>query len=203
MSARTYGSDIRCTTASAGRRSHAAKSRLRNETHKLGPDWAQRLRYVEHVSAHRRHPAVSIYAHELTRALIRRSGGQGVASSNLACSTKPIHPIRPSRTCIQPKFLPASITPSGDRFGPATTRIYQMGSSLPLRECGRGPQSSIEWTGRPGFGRRVRYLVCLFRQSLSDQAPRLNGFCLRLKDCSESPQYESEPDRRVFLRLAA
>ena len=37
------------------------------------------------------------------------SGGQGVASSNLASPTKAIHPIRPSRTCIQPAFLPPSI----------------------------------------------------------------------------------------------
>jgi hypothetical protein len=42
-----------------------------------------------------------------SRTVEARSGGQGVASSNLASPTKPIHPIRPSRTCIQPAFLPA------------------------------------------------------------------------------------------------
>jgi hypothetical protein len=31
-----------------------------------------------------------------------------------------IHFIRPSRTCIQPAFLPPSMTPSGGRSGPAT-----------------------------------------------------------------------------------
>ena len=41
------------------------------------------------------------------------SGGQGVASSNLASPTKAIHFIRPSRTCIQPTFLPPLMTPSG------------------------------------------------------------------------------------------
>jgi hypothetical protein len=35
----------------------------------------------------------------------RRCGGQGVANSNLASPTKPIHPVRPSRACIQPTFL--------------------------------------------------------------------------------------------------
>ena len=48
------------------------------------------------------------------------TGGQGVASSNLASPTKTIHPIRPSRTCIQPTFLPPSMTPSGGLSGPAT-----------------------------------------------------------------------------------
>ena len=40
------------------------------------------------------------------------TGGQGVASSNLASPTKQIHPIRPRWACIQPTFLPPSITPS-------------------------------------------------------------------------------------------
>jgi hypothetical protein len=43
--------------------------------------------------------------------------GQGVASSNLANPTKPIHSNRRSRTCIQPEFLPPSIT-SNSRSGP-------------------------------------------------------------------------------------
>ena len=57
----------------------------------------------------------------LWRSLVAHlTGGQGVASSNLASPTKPIHSIRPSRTCIQPTFLPPSITPSDGRSGPAT-----------------------------------------------------------------------------------
>jgi hypothetical protein len=31
-----------------------------------------------------------------------------------------IHSIRPSRICIQPTFLPPSMTPSGGRSGPTT-----------------------------------------------------------------------------------
>ena len=45
--------------------------------------------------------------------MLPMSGGQGVASSNLASTTKPIYPIRPSRNCIQPTFLSPSMTPSG------------------------------------------------------------------------------------------
>jgi hypothetical protein len=57
----------------------------------------------------------------LWRSLVAHlTGGQGVASSNLASPTKAIHPIRPSRTRIQPTFLPPSITPSDGRSGPAT-----------------------------------------------------------------------------------
>jgi hypothetical protein len=44
-----------------------------------------------------------------------RSGGQGVASSNLASPTKRSIPSDPGRTCIQPAFLPPSMTPSGGR----------------------------------------------------------------------------------------
>jgi hypothetical protein len=50
----------------------------------------------------------------------RRSGGQGVASSNLASPTKPVDAIRPSRIGIQPTVLPPSITPSDGRSRPAT-----------------------------------------------------------------------------------
>jgi hypothetical protein len=46
------------------------------------------------------------------------SGGQGVASSNLASPTKPIDAIRLSRIGIQPTVLPPSITPSDGRSGP-------------------------------------------------------------------------------------
>ena len=60
-------------------------------------------------------PAISLSRSTTVEA---RSGGQGVASSNLASPTKPIHPIRPSRTCIQPTFVPPSITPSDGRSGP-------------------------------------------------------------------------------------
>jgi hypothetical protein len=57
----------------------------------------------------------------LWRSLVAHlTGGQGVASSNLASPTKAIHPIRPSRIGIQPTFLPPSITPSDGRSGPAT-----------------------------------------------------------------------------------
>ena len=40
------------------------------------------------------------------------SGGQGVASSNLASPTKPMDAIQPSWTGIQPTFLPPSIPPA-------------------------------------------------------------------------------------------
>jgi hypothetical protein len=60
---------------------------LRNETHtwaRFGPNdistWARTRSSPT--------PGDSVYAHGLTRALIRRSGGQGVASSNLASPTK-------------------------------------------------------------------------------------------------------------------
>jgi hypothetical protein len=67
-----------------------------------------------------------------------RSGGQGVASSNLASPTKPIHPNRPSRTCIQPTFLPPSIAPSDGRSGPVcSVRSATDGASirLPRSHC--------------------------------------------------------------------
>ena len=77
----------------------------------LGPNafnWPSRTAFVavalDRVHAHSGHPGRS-----------RRSGGQGVASSNLASLTKPIQSIRPSRTCIQPTFWPPSITPSDGR----------------------------------------------------------------------------------------
>ena len=57
-----------------------------------------------------------------------RSGGQGVASSNLASPTKQIHPIRPSWACIQPTFLPPSITPS----------YIDLVRGLPLTLCSSG-----------------------------------------------------------------
>ena len=57
----------------------------------------------------------------LWRSLVAHlTGGQGVASSNLASPTKPMDAIRPSRTGIQPTFLPPLITPSDGRSGPAT-----------------------------------------------------------------------------------
>jgi hypothetical protein len=57
----------------------------------------------------------------LWRSLVAHlTGGQGVASSNLASPTKPMDTVRPSRTGIQPIFLPPSITPSDGRSGPAT-----------------------------------------------------------------------------------
>jgi hypothetical protein len=78
----------------------------------LGPIWAQRLWYVSTYSLIADTRYSESTAHELARSLIRRSGGQGVASSNLASPTKTIHSIRPSRSSIQPTFLPPSITPS-------------------------------------------------------------------------------------------
>ena len=65
-------------------------------------------------------PGNSVYPHGLTRALIRRSGGQGVASSRSRRPDQYIPPIRPSRTCIQPAFLPPSMTPSGGLSRPTT-----------------------------------------------------------------------------------
>ena len=65
-----------------------------------------------------------------------RSGGQGVASSNLASPTNTLHAIRPSRTCIQPTFLSPSMTPSG---GAATSPISRVWCVISPRRYMRPP----------------------------------------------------------------
>jgi hypothetical protein len=60
------------------------------------------------------------------------SGGQGVASSNLASPTKRSIPSDPGRTCIQPAFLPPSMTPSGGRctiHNPPPEGVRRIGAS--------------------------------------------------------------------------
>ena len=69
--------------------------------------------------------------------------GQGVASSNLASPTKRNHSIRPSRTSVQPAFLPPSMTPSGGRSGPPPCR-----NAVP-----RGPLGAESAPSRLGEGR--------------------------------------------------
>ena len=72
----------------------------------------------------------------LWRSLVAHlTGGQGVASSNLASPTKPVDAIRPSRTGIQPRFLPPSITPSDRRSGPATD--HQAENAVPASSMAR------------------------------------------------------------------
>jgi len=72
-------------------RSYAWVLGLRNETH----TWARFEPNDISTWARTRSsptPGSSVYAHGLTRALIRRSGGQGVASSNLASPINTFHP---------------------------------------------------------------------------------------------------------------
>jgi hypothetical protein len=79
----------------------------------------------------------------------RRSGGQGVASSNLASPMNTLHAIRPSRTCNQQTFLPPSMTPSG---GAATSPISRVGYVISPMRCMRPPP--IQRRGRDSRGPR-------------------------------------------------
>jgi hypothetical protein len=73
----------------------------------------------------------------------RRSGGQGVASSNLASPTKTVHSTRPSRTCIRPTFLARSAR-SAARPG----RRGGDGGARPAAEGGGGTRCLIRQPGQ-------------------------------------------------------
>ena len=86
--------------------------RTRTAGFNFGPTWAQRVRRA--ITANRREPPQP-QAH---RTALARSADLGVKGSRVQISpARPntFQPIRPSRSCIQPAFLPPSMTPSGGR----------------------------------------------------------------------------------------
>jgi hypothetical protein len=105
-------------------------------------------------------------SHRIQRS--RRSGGQGVASSNLASPTKPIHPIRPSRTCIQPTFLPPSITPRDGR-----ARRVQPDYRVVLADSAHPDAATAADVGKVVLAVAVRRETHLSRSGPSRPAARL------------------------------